>query len=67
MPAPSAPAATSSGTATTGRIVSVVVFTFICYLIIGIPLPVLPGFVHAATTAGCALVPSTSYTGLGAR
>jgi MFS family permease len=32
--------------AITGRIVAVVVFTFICYLTIGIPLAVLPGFVH---------------------
>ena len=35
-----------SDLATTGRIVSVVVFTFLCYLTIGIPLAVLPGFVH---------------------
>ncbi|TCK42700.1 putative MFS family arabinose efflux permease [Paraburkholderia sp. BL8N3] len=35
-----------SDLAVTGRIVSVVVFTFLCYLTIGIPLAVLPGFVH---------------------
>jgi MFS family permease len=32
--------------AVTGQILSVVVFTFVCYLTIGIPLAVLPGFVH---------------------
>ncbi|MDR5804154.1 MULTISPECIES: MFS transporter [unclassified Caballeronia] len=32
--------------AVTLRIVSVVVYTFLCYLTIGIPLAVLPGFVH---------------------
>jgi MFS family permease len=32
--------------AITGRIVAVVLFTFFCYLTIGIPLAVLPGFVH---------------------
>jgi len=35
-----------SDLAVTGRIVSVVVFTFLCYLTIGIPLAVLPCFVH---------------------
>ena len=28
------------------RILSVVMFTFVCYLTIGLPLAVLPGFVH---------------------
>src|ERR1700742_97935 len=32
--------------AVTARILSTVVFTFVCYLSIGIPLAVLPGFVH---------------------
>lgn len=32
--------------AVTARILSAVVFTFICYLCIGIPLAVLPGFAH---------------------
>ncbi|AOK28936.1 MULTISPECIES: MFS transporter [Burkholderia] len=36
-----------SASATTLQIVSVVSFTFICYLTIGLPLAVLPGFVHA--------------------
>lgn len=35
-----------SGFAVTLQIVSVVCFTFICYLTIGLPLAVLPGFVH---------------------
>jgi MFS family permease len=55
MSTPSAPASTPSGTATTGRIIAVVVFTFICYLIIGIPLPVLPGFVHGELGFGSVL------------
>ena len=28
------------------RIISVVIFTFFCYLSIGLPLAVLPGYVH---------------------
>jgi hypothetical protein len=28
------------------RILSIVIFTFVCYLSIGLPLAVLPGFVH---------------------
>ncbi len=32
--------------AVTARILSAVVFSFVCYLSIGIPLAVLPGFVH---------------------
>jgi MFS family permease len=35
-----------SGFAVTLQIVSIVLFTFICYLVIGLPLAVLPGFVH---------------------
>ncbi|MBN3820670.1 MFS transporter, partial [Paraburkholderia sp. Se-20369] len=35
-----------SGFAVTLQIISVVCFTFICYLTIGLPLAVLPGFVH---------------------
>ncbi len=49
-----------SAFATTLQIVSVVSFTFICYLTIGLPLAVLPGFVHdelgfSAIVAGAAL------------
>ena len=39
-------AAPQSDLAVTLRIVSVVLYTFLCYLTIGIPLAVLPGFVH---------------------
>jgi len=39
----------------TARIVSVVCFTFICYLTIGIPLPVLPGFVNGELGFGSVL------------
>ncbi|HTI18824.1 MAG TPA: MFS transporter [Trinickia sp.] len=46
MSAPAAPLSTPSSAATTGRIVTVVFFTFICYLIIGLPMAVLPGFVN---------------------
>ncbi|WP_179401987.1 MFS transporter [Burkholderia guangdongensis] len=35
-----------SGFAVTLQIMSVVLFTFLCYLVIGLPLAVLPGFVH---------------------
>ncbi len=38
--------------AITGRIVAVVAFTFICYLTIGIPLAVLPAFVHTNLAFG---------------
>ncbi|OXC71636.1 Xanthine transporter [Caballeronia sordidicola] len=41
-----APLSRRADLAITGRIVSVVTFTFICYLTIGVPLAVLPGFVH---------------------
>ncbi|VBT09358.1 major facilitator superfamily transporter [Burkholderia pseudomallei] len=49
-----------SAFATTLQIVSVVSFTFICYLTIGLPLAVLPGFVHdelgfSAIVAGAAI------------
>ena len=49
-----------SGFAVTLQIVSVVCFTFICYLTIGLPLAVLPGFVHgdlgfSAIVAGAAI------------
>ena len=46
--------------ATTMRIIPVVFFTFLCYLTIGIPLAVLPGYVHddlgySAVLAGAAI------------
>ena len=41
--------------AATARIVTVVFFTFICYLVIGLPLPVLPGFVHDELGLGAVL------------
>ncbi len=46
--------------ATTLQIIPVVFFTFICYLTIGIPLAVLPGYVHddlgfSAIVAGAAI------------
>lgn len=44
MSADSAPART--GFSTTLQIIPVVFFTFLCYLTIGIPLAVLPGYVH---------------------
>ncbi|MBN3787724.1 MFS transporter [Burkholderia sp. Ac-20353] len=49
-----------SGFAVTLQIISVVCFTFICYLTIGLPLAVLPGFVHddlgfSAIVAGAAI------------
>lgn len=48
MSAVSTAVAAPSDRTVTARIVAVVFFTFICYLVIGIPLPVLPGFVHGA-------------------
>ncbi|MFM0492348.1 MFS transporter, partial [Paraburkholderia graminis] len=46
--------------ATTLQIIPVVFFTFLCYLTIGIPLAVLPGYVHddlgySAVLAGAAI------------
>jgi MFS family permease len=55
MSASSAPVSAPSGAATTGRIVAVVFFTFVCYLIIGIPMPVLPGFVTGELGFGSVL------------
>ncbi|MFF7707919.1 MFS transporter [Pseudomonas sp. NPDC007930] len=44
-----------SSLAITGRVVSIVLFTFIGYLNIGIPLAVLPGFVHTTLGYGAVL------------
>ncbi|MEX3954755.1 MFS transporter [Trinickia sp. EG282A] len=55
MSAPSAPDSVPSGAGTTGRIVAVVFSTFVCYLIIGIPMPVLPGFVNGELGFGSVL------------
>jgi MFS family permease len=44
-----------SDRAATARIVPVVFFTFICYFAIGLPLPVLPGFVHDELGLGSVL------------
>ncbi|MGV2906791.1 MFS transporter [Achromobacter sp. AGC25] len=41
--------------ALTARIVSIAVFTFICYLAIGLPLAVLPGYVHGNLGYGSVL------------
>lgn len=49
------PDASPSSLAITGRVVSIVVFTFIGYLNIGIPLAVLPGFVHTDLGYGAVL------------
>lgn len=59
MSSDSAPSSRSALAATL-QIVSVVSFTFICYLTIGLPLAVLPGFVHndlgfSAIIAGAAI------------
>lgn len=50
--------------AVTARILSAVVFSFVCYLSIGIPLAVLPGFVHnelGYTTVLAGLAVSAQY------
>jgi MFS family permease len=44
-----------SDRAATAQIVPIVFFTFICYLIIGLPLPVLPGFVQSELGLGSVL------------
>ncbi|MBD1589742.1 MFS transporter [Pseudomonas typographi] len=49
------PNVSPSSLAITGRVVSIVVFTFIGYLNIGIPLAVLPGFVHTDLGYGAVL------------
>jgi MFS family permease len=59
MSASSSPAPGVSGASTTWRIVSVVFFTFVCYLIIGLPLPVLPGFVNRELGFGSVLAGAT--------
>lgn len=62
MPADSAASSRKTGNdfATTLKIIPVVFFTFLCYLTIGVPLAVLPGFVHtdlgfSAVLAGAAI------------
>lgn len=49
------PAESRSSTATTLQVVSVVLFTFLAYLTIGIPLAVLPGYVHTDLGYGSVL------------
>ena len=56
------PAQATSGTeaSTTGQIVAIVVATFACYLVIGIPFATLPGYIHlqlgyGAVVAGLAI------------
>jgi len=44
-----------SDRAATARIVPIIFFTFLCYLIIGLPLPVLPGFVQSELGLGSVL------------
>jgi MFS family permease len=61
---PGAAEAPATGQTATVQIVLTVFFTFICYMTIGIPIAVLPGFVHAdlgfgAVWAGLAI--STQY------
>lgn len=41
--------------ALTSRIVAIAFFTFICYLAIGLPLAVLPGYVHGQLGYGSVL------------
>ena len=55
-----APLSRRADLAITGRIVAVVVFTFICYLTIGIPLAVLPGFVHTDLGYGSVMAGTAS-------
>lgn len=50
-----APSSGPSDRAPTARIVTITFFTFVCYLIIGIPLPVLPGFVDTQLGLGSVL------------
>jgi hypothetical protein len=59
-PCPPIPPHRRAALAVTLQIVSVVCFTFVCYLTIGLPLAVLPGFVHddlgySAIVAGAAI------------
>jgi MFS family permease len=51
----SAPSPALSDRAATAQIVPIVFFTFICYLVIGLPLPVLPGFVQSQLGLGSVL------------
>ena len=46
MPSLMSDAAVLSNAQLNKRIISVIVFTFFCYLSVGLPLAVLPGFVH---------------------
>jgi MFS family permease len=45
----------SSNAAVTLQIVSIVFFTFLCYLVIGLPMAVLPGYVHGDLAYGSVL------------
>jgi MFS family permease len=64
MPLPSLVPHRGRRFAVTARILSAVVFTFLCYLSIGIPLAVLPGYVHndlGYSTVIAGLAVSTQY------
>jgi MFS family permease len=49
------PSARPSGTTVTLQVVSIVFFTFLCYLVIGLPMAVLPGYVHGDLGYGSVL------------
>ncbi|WP_406705869.1 hypothetical protein [Sodalis sp.] len=53
MPTSDRPAASLTAPELNKRIIPIVFFTFICYLTIGIPLAILPGFTHT-TLNSCA-------------
>jgi MFS family permease len=56
MLSPSTPSfARIGGAAVTLQVVSIVLFTFLCYLVIGLPMAVLPGYVHGGLGYGSVL------------
>ncbi|ANN78402.1 MFS transporter [Bordetella flabilis] len=55
LPPSTAPSRRLGGPAVTLQVLSVVFFTFLCYLVIGLPMAVLPGYVHDGLGYGSVL------------
>jgi MFS family permease len=55
MLSPSTASPARGGAAVTVQVISIVFFTFLCYLVIGLPMAVLPGYVHGGLGYGSVL------------